>query len=119
MQILGKIFDYIKDRIDTQFYTTVEDVSVEDDGSFRVVTDKGEYLCDNLVLATGRSGSKWIAKICDELGIEQKKNRVDIGVRVELPAEVFKHITDVVYELSLIHICSEIAPSKNLRSKFG
>ncbi len=103
MQILGKIFDYIKDRIDTQFYTTVEDVSVEDDGSFRVVTDKGEYLCDNLVLATGRSGSKWIAKICDELGIEQKKNRVDIGVRVELPAEVFKHITDVVYEGKIVY----------------
>ncbi|MFR7991301.1 MAG: NAD(P)/FAD-dependent oxidoreductase, partial [Anaerovoracaceae bacterium] len=79
------------------------DVSVEDDGSFRVVTDKGEYLCDNLVLATGRSGSKWIAKICDELGIEQKKNRVDIGVRVELPAEVFKHITDVVYEGKIVY----------------
>ena len=54
------------------------------------MTDKGQFACDKLVLATGRSGSKWIAKICDELGIEQKKNRVDIGVRVELPAEVLK-----------------------------
>ena len=103
IQILGRIFDFIKERIDTRFYTTIEDVVQEDSGAFRVITDKGEFLCDKLVLATGRSGSKWIAKICDELGIEQKKNRVDIGVRVELPAEVFKHITDVVYEGKIVY----------------
>ncbi len=103
IQILGRIFDFIKERIDTRFYTTIEDVVREDSGAFRVITDKGEFLCEKLVLATGRSGSKWIAKICDELGIEQKKNRVDIGVRVELPAEVFKHITDVVYEGKIVY----------------
>lgn len=103
VQILGKIFDYIKERIDTQFYTTIEDVAVMDDGSFQVLTDKGEFACDKLVLATGRSGSKWIAKVCDKLGIEQKKNRVDIGVRVELPAEVFKDITDAVYEGKIVY----------------
>ena len=32
VQILGKIFEYIKERIDTQFYTTIEDVAVMDDG---------------------------------------------------------------------------------------
>ena len=47
-----------------------------------MITDKGEFLCDNLVLATGRSGSKWVSMVCDKLGVEQKKNRVDIGVRV-------------------------------------
>ncbi len=103
VQILGKIFEYIKERIDTQFYTTIEDVAVMDDGTFHVLTDKGQFACDKLVLATGRSGSKWIAKICDELGIEQKKNRVDIGVRVELPAEVFKDITDAVYEGKIVY----------------
>ena len=103
VQILGKIFEYIKERIDTQFYTTIEDVAVMDDRTFHVLTDKGQFACDKLVLATGRSGSKWIAKICDELGIEQKKNRVDIGVRVELPAEVFKDITDAVYEGKIVY----------------
>lgn len=103
VQILGKIFDYIKERIDTKFYTTIEDVTVLEDGTFQVQTDKGDFACDRLVLATGRSGSKWIAKVCDKLGIEQKKNRVDIGVRVELPAEVFKDITDAVYEGKIVY----------------
>ena len=74
-----------------------------DDG-FVVTTAKGErFFCKDLVLAAGRSGSKWISTVCDRLGIKQKKNRVDIGVRVELPAEIFKHITDVVYESKFVY----------------
>ena len=30
-------------------------------------------------------------------------NQVDIGVRVEVPAQVFKHITDEVYEAKLVY----------------
>lgn len=103
VQILHRMFEYITDKVDTEFYTTIEDVERLDDGSFVVKTNKDEYTCDKLVLATGRSGSKWISHVCDKMGIEQKKNRVDIGVRVELPAEVFKHITDAVYESKIVY----------------
>lgn len=104
VMILGRMFDYVKDRIDMEFYTTIESVESMDNGEFFVKTDKGEeYCCNDMVLATGRSGSKWISKICDTFGIEQQKNRVDIGVRVELPAEVFKHITDDVYESKIVY----------------
>ena len=104
VRILGKMYDYCKDKIDMEFHTVIEDVEVQEDGSFIVTTNKGEkYACRDLVLATGRSGSKWISQMCDKLGVEQKKNRVDIGVRVELPAEIFKHITDDVYESKIIY----------------
>lgn len=104
MVILERIFDYITKRVDTEFGITLEDVDKLEDGTFVVTTDKGEqYQCNDLVLAAGRSGSKWIGGICDKFGIKQKKNRVDIGVRVELPAEVFKHITDDVYESKIVY----------------
>lgn len=104
VQILGKIFDYIKEKIEMEFYTTLDKVEKLEDGSFKVTTDKGEeYLCNDLILATGRSGSKWVSSVCDSMGIKQRKNRVDIGVRVELPAEIFKHITDVVYESKFVY----------------
>ena len=104
VRILGKMYDYCKDKIDMEFHTVIEDVERQDDGTFIVKTEKGEtYSCRDLVLATGRSGSKWISQICDKMGVEQKKNRVDIGVRVELPAEIFKHITDDVYESKIIY----------------
>ncbi len=102
--ILGKIYDYTKDRVEIKFRTTVEQVLHQDDGTFKVVTDKGdEYECADLVMGTGRSGSKWAAGVCDKLGIGQLSNRVDIGVRVELPAVIFKHITDDVYESKLVY----------------
>lgn len=104
VHILQKMFDYASDKVEMIFHTTATEVHHESDGTFTVQTDKGEaFSCDNLVLATGRSGSKWIASVCDSMGIAQKSNRVDIGVRVELPAEVFKHITDDVYESKIVY----------------
>ena len=104
VRILGEMYNYCKDKIDMQFHTVVSDVSREEDGTFVVTTTAGEqFSCRDLVLATGRSGSKWISQVCDKMGVEQKKNRVDIGVRVELPAEIFKHITDDVYESKIIY----------------
>jgi hypothetical protein len=103
LKILEKIYDYTKDRIDSEFNTQVMDVE-KIEGGFRIVTDRNEeYECKDLVLATGRSGSKWISSICDKFGIDLQKNRVDIGVRVELQGEIFKHITDDVYESKIVY----------------
>ncbi|MDO4661996.1 MAG: NAD(P)/FAD-dependent oxidoreductase [Tissierellia bacterium] len=106
-RILQKIYDYVKDTIDFKFNTVVEKVDYKDD-LYTITTNKGEsFTCKDLVLASGRSGSKWISEICDNFGVEQRKNRVDIGVRVEVPAEVFKHITDQVYESKIVYQTSQ------------
>ena len=55
------------------------------------------------IISGGRSGSKWMEQVCHDLDIPTKSNRVDIGVRVELPAEVFSHITDSLYESKIIY----------------
>ena len=104
MDILRKIYDYTKDRVDIVFNTTVDKVNKLEDGTFQIIDNKGEeFFATNLVMATGRSGSAWGADVCQKLGIGQKSNRVDIGVRVELPAVIFKHITDDVYESKLVY----------------
>jgi len=41
--------------------------------------------------------------LCGRLGIKTQSNRVDIGVRVELPAEIFAHITKDVYESKIVY----------------
>ncbi|MGI6205924.1 MAG: NAD(P)/FAD-dependent oxidoreductase [Anaerovoracaceae bacterium] len=102
-KILAKVYDYTKDNIDMRFFDAVTDVDKKD-GVFTVKTSKGEtFTCDNLVLASGRSGSDWMSSICRKFNIKMKSNRVDIGVRVELPAEIFRHITDEVYESKLVY----------------
>lgn len=100
--ILNNIYEYLKDKTDIIFNTEVTDIEMRGN-EFSVVTDKGEYTCSQLILATGRSGSKWISKICGKLGISTESNRVDIGVRVELPASIFEHITSQVYESKIVY----------------
>ncbi|XVG96369.1 NAD(P)/FAD-dependent oxidoreductase [Eubacteriales bacterium KG127] len=103
VRILGKIFDYISKKIDFEFYTNCESVTATGNGEYLVKTNKDAYVCSKVIMATGRSGSKWIGDVCSNFHIPQEKNRVDIGVRVELPAEVFKHITDAVYEGKIVY----------------
>jgi len=42
-------------------------------------------------------------QVCADLKIPTKSNRVDIGVRVELPAEIFQPITDELYESKIVY----------------
>ncbi|GAA0745553.1 NAD(P)/FAD-dependent oxidoreductase [Clostridium oceanicum] len=102
LHILGNIYDYLKDKIDMKFNCEVKDIEKEND-IFSISTEKGDFKTKNLVLATGRSGSKWISSVCSKLGIKTESNRVDIGVRVELPGSVFSHITDDVYESKIVY----------------
>lgn len=102
LSILSNIYNYLKDRIEMQFDNEV--IDIEKDGElFKVSAKNGEYSGKYLILATGRSGSKWISDICKKTGIKTESNRVDIGVRVELSAEIFKHITDDVYESKIVY----------------
>lgn len=41
--------------------------------------------------------------ICDSLHIRTKSNRVDIGVRVELPYRIFSDLTDELYESKIVY----------------
>ena len=68
-----------------------------------MVTAKETFTCEKCIISVGRSGSKWMEQVCRELDIPTKSNRVDIGVRVELPAEVFSHLTDELYESKIVY----------------
>lgn len=42
-------------------------------------------------------------QVCEDLSIPKNSNRVDIGVRVELPYETFSHLTDELYESKIVY----------------
>ncbi|MBR0354873.1 MAG: NAD(P)/FAD-dependent oxidoreductase [Oscillospiraceae bacterium] len=100
--VLQNIYGELKDRVDFFFNTAVTDLKRAPDG-YRVVAGEREYSCEKCVVSVGRSGSKWMESVCRELNIPTKSNRVDIGVRVELPAEVFAHLTDELYESKIVY----------------
>ena len=100
--VLENLYNYLKEKVDFFFDTPVETVEHGDNG-YTVKCATGDYPCDKCVISVGRIGSKWMEKICRELKIPTKSNRVDIGVRVELPAEVFSHLTDELYESKIVY----------------
>ena len=102
-QVLGNIFNVLKDKVDFFFNSPVGDLKVLADGTYEVECGGESYNCRKCIVSVGRSGSKWIEKVCRELEIETYSNRVDIGVRVELPAVVFSDLTSELYESKIVY----------------
>jgi uncharacterized FAD-dependent dehydrogenase len=100
--VLQNLYAALKDQVDFFFRTPVTKVEKTDDG-FAVFTESEEFACKQCVISVGRSGSKWMESVCKDLDIATKSNRVDIGVRVELPAEIFAHLTDELYESKIVY----------------
>ncbi len=100
--VLENLYAFLKDKVDFFFDTPVETIRVID-GGYEIVCKDAVYTCDKCIVSVGRSGSKWMEKICKELKIPTQSNRVDIGVRVELPAEIFSHLTDELYESKIVY----------------
>jgi len=100
--VLENLYNILKEKVDFFFDTPVETVSKEENG-YGVHCKDGVYFCKDCVISVGRIGSKWMEKVCTDLNIPTKSNRVDLGVRVELPAEVFSHLTDELYESKIVY----------------
>ena len=101
--VLENLYNDLKNKIEFRFDTPVVSVERLPDG-YRITTGDGQSVtASTCVISVGRSGSKWMEGICGDMGIPTKSNRVDIGVRVELPAKVFQHLTDELYESKIVY----------------
>lgn len=100
--VLENLYNDLKEKVDFFFDCPVETVSVIN-GGYEIKCTDASYSCEKCIISVGRIGSKWMEKVCNDLQIPTKSNRVDIGVRVELPAEVFSHITDELYESKIVY----------------
>ena len=100
--VLENLFKELKDKVEFRFNCHVDDLEITE-GGYRVISGDHADECGKCIVSVGRSGSKWMEKICERLAIPTKSNRVDIGVRVELPAVIFSHLTDELYESKIVY----------------
>ncbi len=100
--VLENLYAYLKDKVDFYFDTPVQTVAVVD-GGYEITCKEGTFRCTDCIISVGRSGSKWMETVCKDLDIPTESTRVDIGVRVELPAAVFAHLTDELYESKIVY----------------
>ena len=122
--VLKNLYAKLKDQVEFYFDTPVDKIEIlgrrkesleEGDTStakeslktdcegFVLHTKKEDFSAKKCIVSVGRSGSKWMESVCEDLEIPTKSNRVDIGVRVELPAVIFSHLTDELYESKIVY----------------
>lgn len=100
--VLENLYNELKNKVEFHFDTPVEKIEVLENG-YRIIGKNLSADCEKCIVSVGRSGSKWMESVCKELDISTKSNRVDIGVRVELPAVIFSHLTDELYESKIVY----------------
>ncbi len=100
--VLEDLYNELKETIDFYFDTPVVSIEKTDDG-YVIHTADDSFESPKCIVSVGRSGSKWMEKVCHEMAIPTKSNRVDIDVRVELPAVIFSHLTDELYESKIVY----------------
>ena len=119
--VLKNLFEELKDRVDFYFNAPVEriekleqgykihlkkekeDAALEEEAGSGVKAAGRTFQGRYCIVSAGRSGSKWMGRVCSDLQIPTKSNRVDIGVRVEIPAVVFEDITNELYESKIVY----------------
>jgi len=100
--VLQNLYAHLQDKVDFYFNSPVDRIEKLETG-YKIYRGEETYTCTDCVVSVGRSGSKWMEHICSDLQIPTQSNRVDIGVRVELPAEIFSHLTDELYESKIVY----------------
>lgn len=56
-----------------------------------------------VIIATGREGDNWLWKEALRLKLPIARNRVDIGVRIEVRSEILEHFTNILHEPKIIY----------------
>lgn len=103
--VLQAMKDYLVDKgVAIAAGVEVGEVLTKDGQAQGIRTTKGdEYFGKYLIIGPGREGSDWLLKEARRLGLYSTVNPVDIGVRVELPAEVLEELTSIIFETKFIY----------------
>jgi len=77
---------------------TVIDI-VEQNGCIKgLITDKGKYEANNIILAPGRIGANWMASLATKHGINLSQRGIEVGVRVEVHNDIMDDLCNIIYD---------------------
>jgi uncharacterized FAD-dependent dehydrogenase len=104
-KILSRMKDDLEKNVEVKVATEVESFIVNNGVVEGVETRNGGSFSGRfVVVAPGRSGAGWLRREFTRLNIPMKRNPIDLGVRVEVPAEIMEDITRDLYEPKLKYV---------------
>jgi len=87
------------DKKGTHFSVNTQIHSIEwKNDLFILKGDSREFRCRAVIAAPGRAGAYWLREQAKKLGIENRYGPIDVGVRVEFPADIYSEIAKVMYD---------------------
>ena len=92
--------EYICKTTPIQFEEEVVDILKGKEG-FLVVTDKAKYWANKVVIATG-TRDKLVTKLKERFQLESEPNKLQIGVRVEVPNKYFSDLVEKFYDFKIV-----------------
>ncbi len=96
---IAALADYVRDRGVTFHHSEeVREVLVENGMVVGVVTNRGNYEADNVILAPGRVGAEWVGGVARSHGIEVSQRGIEVGVRVEVHNEIMQDLCSIIYD---------------------
>jgi uncharacterized FAD-dependent dehydrogenase len=102
MEVMRRMYGSIREAVEVKLNTEVATIKKENGHVVGVTTEDSKFIqAKNVLVAPGRRGASWLAEQCSTLDIPVSSNPVDLGVRVELPADVVGPLTDDLYEPKL------------------
>lgn len=104
LEILKRIYEYLKERIEIRFKTPLTDLIIEDKAVKGILINNSEKIYANkVVLCLGRDGSIFLNELLSKYKVLMHNNQVDIGVRVETSNVIMEEINRNLYEGKFIY----------------
>ncbi len=100
-EVIDTLYHDLLDKgIEFRLETKVQAI-VSEDAGFRLDTSNGSIHAGIVIAAPGRVGAYWLREQARNLGVGPAFGPLDIGVRVEFPAELYQSIERVMYDAKL------------------
>jgi uncharacterized FAD-dependent dehydrogenase len=100
-EVIDALYHDLIDRgIEFRLGRRVETISSEDSG-FCVGLDGDDVTSRFVIAAAGRSGAYWLREVTRALGVGPAFGPLDVGIRVEFPAEIYEPIESIMYDAKL------------------
>ena len=66
--------------------------------TYKVGKNDKKVETNNVIIAPGRTGAKWIQELADKYNIPYLSQSIEIGVRVEVRKDIMEEMTNVIYD---------------------
>lgn len=96
---IAAMADYVQGRGVTFHHSEeVKELIVDKDEVAGVITNRGTYEANSVILAPGRVGAEWVGGVARSHGIEVSQRGIEVGVRVEVHNEIMQDLCSIIYD---------------------